>query len=351
MLSIQKVRHVMKMKTLLLGSSVLAAFGLLSLERAEASLSLFQTYVGTNSLSTGGCGSTTQACSFTSSVPVGSTVLGAYLYSSDVPSGGAPGGTLDGSTVNYSTPLGANPYGLEAYRADVTSIVTSAVAAASSSTLTFNVTETNAAQDGEALVIVYSNPSLAVQTVGILDGFSTSAGDSSSINFATPLNPSAPGFFADMRIGDGYSYDGTGCTLNSQVSLITVNSQALTNVAGCNDDSVDATPANGNLITIGGDFDPYTPIVAGGENVTADDHERYDLSSFITAGDTSINIHTQNPSGDDNIFLETFDVSGIAGVNAPPPVTGVPEPMSVAVLSVGMLGLGYARRKRNQASI
>ena len=131
---------------------------------------------------------------------------------------------------------------------------------------------------------------------------------------------------------------------------MTVNGSVLTNVAGCNDDSVDATPANGNLLTIGSDTDPFTPIVAGGETVTASDHERYNLASFITAGDTSINVATQNASGDDNIFLETFLISGIAGVNAPPPVTtppvtGVPVPASVLLLGAGLAGFAAGRRR------
>jgi len=318
-------------------------------ERARASLTLFEEFSGADSISTGGCGSTTQACSWTETVPVGATVLGAYLYSSeyDQPAGGAPGGTLNGTAVNYATALGVNATAQnEAYRANVTAIVAPIIASATSGTVSFNVTETNIDQDGEALVIVYTKPGLATQTVGILDGFSASGGDSSSITFASALNPAAPGFVADMRIGDGFSYDGTGCTGNSQVSVITVNSQVVTNVAGCNDDSVDLTPANGNLITIGGDNDPCTPHVAGGETVTASDHERYCLAPYITVGSHTINVSTVNPSGDDNIFLETFDVSGNGVVSTGP---AVPEPASMSVLAAALLGFGLLRRKRGGA--
>jgi MYXO-CTERM domain-containing protein len=89
--------------------------------------------------------------------------------------------------------------------------------------------------------------------------------------------------------------------------------------------------------------------VVGGETVTANDHERYNLAPYITSGDTTISINTLNPSNDDNIFLETFDVSGAAAINAPPP--SVAEPASLGVLAAGLLamtGLTFRRRSRNR---
>jgi len=306
---------------------------------ASASLTTFATYTGSVGMSTDGCGSTTQNCTIQASIPTGSTVLAAYLYTSlfDIT---APGGTLNGSAVTYTTALGVNQGFLQAWRADVTSIVASAVGAGGAVPFNFTVTETNGAQDGEALVVVYSNAALPTQTVGILDGFSASGGDTATINFATTLDHTAPGFVAQMIIGDGFSFDGgdpLAPTSASQVSQVLVNGGLLTNVAGHCDDAQDVVCENGNLITVGGFNDPFSPI----NPLVAQDHERYDLTSFVNVGDTSIRVDTLNPSNDDNIFLETFLISGEGRV-----VTGVPEPGTLSMLG---LGLAFLVRKRWQS--
>jgi hypothetical protein len=95
---------------------------------------------------------------------------------------------------------------------------------------------------------------------------------------------------------------------------------------------------------MGGDLDPFTPNVPGGETVTANDHEHYDLTPYIADGSTSIAVHTLNPSGDDNIFLETFLVSGVASINPPPPTA--PEPASLLLIGTGIVGLSLVRRKK-----
>jgi hypothetical protein len=305
--------------------------GLASL--ASASLTLFQSYNGNVGLSTDGCGSITQVCPITANVPTGATVLAAYLYSSTF-GPVTPGGTLNGQTVNYSTALGVDIGYLEAFRADVTSIVAPVIDGGPGGVYNFTVTETNSGQDGEGLVVVYSDPSLPTQSVGILDGFSASGGDSFAINFSSPLNPTQPGFVADMRLGDGFSCCG-------QASTVTVNGTTITTNAGNNDDSIDAYPANGNLITVGGWNDPYSPFLP----TYAQDHEHYNLAPYIATGDTSIHVTTYNQSQDDNIFLATFLVSGNAGFNGPPP--HAPEPASILLVGGGLAGLVW-RRKRTR---
>jgi hypothetical protein len=323
------------------------------------------------SVDAGGSTASTLPNGLTADVPVGSQVVAAYLYTSTYDetfttgstiSQADAGGTLAGTTVNYTAliPNASSDLPLQGGVANVTSIVQSVVnpmgANAVGGVYSFATTETNTGlQDGEVLVVVYSNPTLPTASIGILDGAASSAGDTSSIEFAS--NPS--GSTVLMSVGDGFSYDLGGET--SQYSTIDVDGSLLTSAAGNCDESQDGgTPPNatgcnnGDLITAGvlglngdGSLDtsysnPITPI---GDTDTSTDHELYNISSLIdpSAGDT-ITLSTQNTSADDNIFEEAFYVEGLAGFNAPPPNTTAPEPSTFAMLGLGLLGLVAMRR-------
>lgn len=324
------------MSRLFTRSLVLAALAVAVLPaHAYASLTTFQSYTGTVGYSTDGFGSLSNTGTISASVPAGSTVLAAYLYTAtnNNQTHSGVGSTLNGSAVTYG-PAVPNPNGfLASARADVTATVAAVINGGPGGIYNFTVTEASSSQDGEALVVVYSNPALPIATVGILDGFSNVAGDSTAINFLNPLDPTAPGFFAEMVIGDSFSCCG-------QMSTIAVNGTTITNSAGNHDDGADQ--ANGSLITVGGFNDPFSPMLPSYEN----DHERYNLVPFITLGNTSINIFTRNPSTDDNIFLAAFYVSGIAGINEPPP-TGVPDQGDTLMLmGLGLAVLGVASFRR-----
>lgn len=302
-----------------------------------ASLTPFQTYTGNIGLSTDGFGSDAGVGTLTANAPAGSTVIAAYLYSAtyggDV---GTPSVSLGGSPVTFG-PRVANPtissgY-LASFRADVTSLVKPVIDAGLGGAYNFSVAELGlgAYTDGEALVVVYQNNSLAVSTIGILDGYSAAGGDSHSISYADPLDVDAPGFFAEMRLGISFS-----CC--SQQSTVKVNGTTITNTAGNYDDGLDLN--NGSLFTMGGDNDPYSPFLPAYEQ----DHERYNLVPYINDGDTNININTNNPSHDDNIFLATFWTSGEAVITAE-----TPEPSSLLLMALGLIGFGATNlRKRSK---
>lgn len=329
----------MRIKTFALA---LAAVAALAAGPAGASLTSFATFNGNVGYSSDGFGSGAQSGTISASVPVGSTVLAAFLYTSTFSNGAfaGVGGTFNGNAVSY-TALGVNAASccaLRAGRTDVTAIVRGVVDGGPGGVYNFTVTETSGSQDGEALVVVFSNPALAESTVGILDGFASVLGDTTSINFLNPLDKTVPGFVAELALGIGFSFNSGNNP--GQVSRVNVNGTTMTLVAGNFDDGAGA---NGALITVGSFDDPITPA----NPTVLTDHERYDLNPFINNGDTVITLDTINGSRDDNIFLAVIHVTGEAGVNAPPPSANVPEPGTLVLLGLGILGLALGRRRRS----
>jgi hypothetical protein len=284
----------------------------------------------------------------TANVPTGSTVEKAFLYSSTlfnsgdfVPSVGFDGVTLSGSDwTNLGTFTAGN---LTAFRTDVTTQVSNKIGSGGPSPFTFTVESEapNSSIDGEVLSVVYSNPNEKERTIAFLDGGTDPSGDSFSFAFSDPLTASQlndPTFEAVMSLGIGFGSQGT-----VQASEVDVNGQRLTSAAGGQDDGANQ---NGALITAGGEGDspdiPSDPF-AGPNGDPRFDDELYDISSFLSAGDSSIGFNTLNPSNDDNIFFAGLNITAEGEVSD---IEDVPVPATFALLGAGLLGLGVVARRR-----
>jgi VCBS repeat-containing protein len=261
-------------------------------------------------------------------VPEGSKIEAAFLYGTTFGGGGDVNAvtlTIGGvsTVISGFEGLGATSgFPLQAYRADVTSYISTTIGDGDDDTFNFVRSNINGSSvDGFALVIVYSNPDESTRTISLLDGFSEFDGDEFELTFSEPVDTTQEGFEAQFSLGVGF-----GFWPSDQFSRVTVDGRQLTQSAGAQDDgSTDfSSISNGGLITIGGigdstaNPDPDQPI----DGVRTDD-ELYDLAQgnvdnpapYLANGATGITVTTLNPSNDDNIFFAGLNVTAVVSVD------------------------------------
>lgn len=340
------------MKNKLITMSTIAALAGMALSLpASAGVSVRATFADA-ALSIDAWGSQSSSSGFLQTdIAAGSTVLAAYLYSTDVWGSGVAGdvtlnGTFLASALGSLLPT-SNPVNTRIY--DVTSFLKPAIEASAGGVQNWSISE-DGYTDGEVLVVAYQNASTSGGTAIILDGGLSTTGDNVHLEFAAPY----AGGDAFLSLASSYSF-GDGQFTTVDVTTSSTASRRLTSAAGGNDDG-GFENSNGALITAGGVGDdpsnPLDPLLQGASY----DDEFYNLglgngvdaTPFLQAGDTFVDLATLNPSNDDNVFglflSSTFEISDVI-VN--PPVPEVPEPETYAMLLAGLGLLGfYARRRK-----
>lgn len=292
---------------------------------ASAGLNVVYVFNGHGGYSADGLGQNGGGGSIQAEVPAGSTVEKAFLLGTYFGAGSSTSDAqrlidFDGTNVQLvqiSSIVCASCGFLKTAEAEVTAQVATKVGSGGGIT-NFTVNNDPTGLDGVALVVVYSNATLPESTVAVLDGSSQPGGDTTTFNFASPLDKTIPGFSATMSLGSGFSFQGgsgpgTHVCAPSQFSTVDVNGARLTSCAGNYDDG---QGNDGGLITVGGVGDltdnPINPNIQAGV-----DDELYDIAGFLHQGDTSAVLQTANPSNNDNLFLAVIDITAKATVNDP----------------------------------
>ncbi len=245
----------------------------------------------------------TSSNTLTATIPATATIDQAILYWAH--SGATPDMqvTFDGSTVNADFVYGTSLTNRTFFggRADVTAIVT-AVPNPSTYLWTFGgltIDNTNpycntaTTLGGWSLMVFYTDNSLPASTINVYEGFSGESNSSSSYTLS--------GFFAIGATGSKttvQSWEGDQ-TLSNNEALTVTTGLGTFNLVGDGDNTGTPTinPFNSTH------FDNTVAPVVNNTNSHGVDLDTYDVSPFVTPGETSVTTAVQ--SGQDFVILNT----------------------------------------------
>jgi hypothetical protein len=310
----------------------------LNIAPASATL-LVRNVIPDAALSIDGFGSLSNNGVIQANIPTGSTIQRAYLYATSIWNNPVNGVTFHGNalSVGSATILGPDENPATTARWDVTSIIDSSFTGGLQD---FSILE-NGDNDGEVLVVAYSNPSTQGFTSVILDGELSTTGDTVEFNFASI--PYTGGAFL-VSLASSYSRQPSGQFTQIDVTTnSTINRRLTTSAGGADDRTTGELSDNGNLITVGGIGDNPANVAPTTEPMDTNlDDEYYNLAlgnsanpaPFILPGDTFLRLTTQNPTDDDNVFGMFITISP----------TPVPEPsMTLGIFGIGAIGALISR--------
>lgn len=248
--------------------------------------------------------------------------------------------TLSGDSVNFTHLASGgvfndvNSTAFCNYFVDMTATLSSTLTSQTAGTVTgFPILYDTSKYTGAALTAVFDNPTADNGTVIYQFGHAPASGATTTISF-TALSATPQAESAILSLGIGWSVQDQAYNASTEgynkVRLGTSsqpNPVDLSTYAGGYDDG-----SNGNgyseLITVG-DFADSSANPTGSWANNRSDDELYDISSYLSAGDTSLTMYSDNASVNDTIFqlvlhlksilsgsTVTFDANGGTGTLA-----------------------------------
>ena len=311
---------------------ILASAAVMLPQLASASqLSFFETQFDTDWTTAGYGGMRGVGTGDVSLSGVSGTISQAYLYwhgptNSTDPAANASvnfaGTDITGSNIGFSDD---NFWGFDnsqAYRADVTSLVTG-----NGNYSLSNFNKTGVEINGVSLMVFFDDgDSTNNRDVVLFDG-----NDANFTNVFDPLgwdislpgiNYSSGNAFLNMGVSDGQDF-------------------------GTSDDG--NLTVNGTIIASGGLFqgDSVPGGTGGPSNGLLWDLKDFDITSLLTPGLNNLNVTMDSVNDALSAIHVAIDLPAGAAPQQPPTNT-VPEPATLALAGIGMLGMGAIRRRRKQ---